>query len=82
MPRCYHAIKGLSRSSLAEIWKAHHLEDPESALQDSPPIRVLGGKNIIEYDKPGKDFVTFATDSQHIMQVFMTACEHRGIQPM
>jgi hypothetical protein len=39
LPRCYHAIKELSRSSLAEIWKAHHLEDPESALSNFPPIR-------------------------------------------
>ena len=43
---------------------------------------MLGGKNIIEYEKPGKDFVTFTTASQHVLRVFVTACEHRGIQPM
>lgn len=75
------AVHGLNSTSLAEIWKKHHLVSG-SEVNLMPPPQRTSKHNLIEFDKAGDDFTGMARDCLQILQIFLTSCDFRGIAPV
>lgn len=80
--RYHHALNGMyHRKKLSEVWIAHQGNASDTS-NIHPPMRISSSDNKLEYSAPGKYFTPMATDAMQVLEIFLKATEHRGIQPI